>query len=53
MKERKKLSQKRELCTKGKVHLMIFLDEENVDIIDFWEEKEVFLNGGTWKNDLS
>ena len=53
MKERKKLSQKRELCTKGKVHIMIFLDEENVDIMDFWEEKEVFLNGGTWKKDLS
>ena len=53
MKEIKKLSQKRELCTKEKVHIMIFLDEENVDIMDFWEEKKIFLNGGTWKKDLS
>ena len=37
MKERKKLSQKRKLCTKGKVHIMDFLDEGNVDIMDFWE----------------
>ena len=42
MKEIKKLSQKRELCTK-----------EKVDIMDFWEGKEVFLNGGTWKKDIS
>ena len=53
MKERKKLSQKRKLYTKEKVHIMIFLDEENVDIMDFWEGKEVFLNGGTWKKDIS
>ena len=26
---------KHELCTKGKVHIMNFLDEENVDIMDF------------------
>ena len=37
MKERKKLLQKYELCTKGKVHIMSFLDEENVGIMDFWE----------------
>ena len=37
MKERKKLLQKHELCTKGKVHIMNFSDEENVDIMDFWE----------------
>ena len=29
------LLQKHELCTKGKVHIMNFLDEENVDIMDF------------------
>ena len=53
MKERKKLSQKCKICTKGKVHITIFLDKENVDIMDFWEEKEIFSNGGTWKKDLS
>ena len=37
MKERKKLLQKHVLCTKGKVHIMNFSDEENVNIIDFWE----------------
>ena len=37
MKERKKLLQKYELCTKGKVHIMNFSDEENVDNMDFWE----------------
>ena len=36
-KERKKLSQKHEHCTKGKAHIMNFLDEENIDIIDFWK----------------
>ena len=36
MKERMKLLQKDELC-KEKFHIMNFLDEENVDIIDFWE----------------
>ena len=37
MKERKKLLQKHELCTKGKVHVMNFSDEENANIMDFWE----------------
>ena len=37
MKERKKFLQKHELYTKGKVHIMKFFDEENVDIVDFWE----------------
>ena len=37
MRERKKLSQKHELCTKSKVHIMNFLDKRNVDIMDFWE----------------
>ena len=26
-----------ELCTKGKVHIMNFSDEQNVDIMDFRE----------------
>ena len=37
MKERKKLLQKHEPRTKGKVHIMIFSDEENVDSMDFWK----------------
>ena len=37
MKEKKKLLQKHELCTKGKVHIMNFSDEENVDIVNLWE----------------
>ena len=37
MKERKKLLQNHELCTKGKVHIINFLDEKNVDIVDIWE----------------
>ena len=37
MKEKKKSLQKHELWTKGKVHIMSFADEENVDIMDFWE----------------
>ena len=37
MKERKKLLQKHELCTTGKVHIMNFSDEENVDIMNFLE----------------
>ena len=35
--ERKKVLQKLEFCTKGKVYIMNFLDEENADITDFWE----------------
>ena len=41
--ERKKSLQKHELCTKGKVHIMNSLDKGNVDIVDFWESKEIFL----------
>ena len=37
MKERKKLLQRYKFCTKGKVYIMNFSDEENVDIMDFWE----------------
>ena len=37
MKERKKLLQKHEFCTKRKIHIMNFSDKENVDIMDFWE----------------
>ena len=37
MRERKKLSQKYELCTKSKVYITIFLDKGNVDIVDFWK----------------
>ena len=36
MKERKKLLQKHELCAKGKVHIMNFSDEGNVDIMNIW-----------------
>ena len=32
-----KVLQKHELCSKGKVHIMDFLDKGNVDIMDFWE----------------
>ena len=32
-----KVLQKHELCLKGKVHIMDFLDKGNVDIMDFWE----------------
>ena len=39
MKERKKLSQKHELCTQGKLNIVDFLDKGNVDIMDFWERK--------------
>ena len=47
MKEKKKLLQKHELCTKGKVHIMNFLDEENVDIMDFWiKRRDLFKH---WK----
>ena len=35
MKERKKLLQNHELCTKGKVHITNFSDKENVDVMDF------------------
>ena len=42
MKERKKLLQKHELWTNGKVHVMNFSDKENVDIMDFWEQKDIF-----------
>ena len=34
---RKKQIIKKKLCSKEKVHIINFLDEENVDIIDFWE----------------
>ena len=46
--KKKKLLQKHELCMKGKVHIMNFSDKENVDIIDFWELKEIFFNAGSW-----
>ena len=39
MKERKKLSQNRELSTQGKLNFVDFLDKGNVDIMDFWERK--------------
>ena len=48
MKERKKLLQIHDLCTKEKVHIMKFSDVENVDIMDFSEWKEIFLNAGSW-----
>ena len=35
--ERKKKKKKYELCTKSKVYITIFLDKENVDIVDFWK----------------
>ena len=37
MKERKKLLQEHKLCTKGKVHIIKFLDKGSVNIMDFWE----------------
>ena len=37
MKEGKKLLQKHELCTKGKVHIINFSDKGYVDIMDFWD----------------
>ena len=37
MKEGKKLLQKHELCTKGNVYPMNFLDKGNNYIMDFWE----------------
>ena len=37
MKERKKLLQIDDLCTKEKVHITKFSDVENVDIMDFSE----------------
>ena len=37
MKKRKTLLQKHDLCTKGKVHIRDFSDEEKVDMMDFWE----------------
>ena len=43
MKERKKLFQKHEFCTKGKVHIMNLLDKGNVDIMDIWKKKEILL----------
>ena len=47
MKERKKLLQKHERSTKGKLHIINFSDED-VDIINIWEYKEIFFNAGTW-----
>ena len=38
---------------KGKVHIINFLDEENIDIMDFWEEKQMFFKAGSWQKDLS
>ena len=43
MKERKKLFQNHEFCTKGKVHIMSLLHKRNVDIMDIWKKKEVLL----------
>ena len=37
MKKRKKLIQKHKLCTKGKVHIMNFSNEENIYIVAFWK----------------
>ena len=37
MKEGKKLLQKHELCTKGKVYIINFPDKGYVDIMDFWD----------------
>ena len=37
MEEINKLLQKHELCMKGKARIMKFSDEENVDIMNFWE----------------
>ena len=48
MKQRKKPLQKYEVCTKGKVQIINFSNEENVDILDFWEYKEIFFNAGSW-----
>ena len=42
MKERKKLFQKHEFCTKGKVHIMNLLDKGNVDIMDIWKKGDSF-----------
>ena len=36
MKKRKKLLQKHELCKKGKVHIMNFLDKGSISVMDFW-----------------
>ena len=38
MKERKKLFQNHEFCTKGKVHIMSLLHKGNVDIMDIWKK---------------
>ena len=35
MKEKKKLLQKHELCTKGKIYIMNLWHEENADTMDF------------------
>ena len=43
MKERKKLFQNHEFCTKGKVHIMSLLHKENGDIMDIWKKKEILL----------
>ena len=43
MKERKKLFQNHEFCTKGKVHIMSLLHKGNVDIMDIWKKKEILL----------
>ena len=51
MKEGTKLLQRKELYTKGKVHNINFLDIGN-HIMDFWEEKEIFFNAGSWWKDL-
>ena len=43
MKERKKLVQNHEFCTKGKVHIMSLLHKGNVDIMDIWKKKKILL----------
>ena len=43
MKERKKLFQNHEFCTKGKVHIMSLLHKGNGDIMDIWKKKEILL----------
>ena len=32
---------------------MNFLDEENVDIMDFWESEEILFNARSWQKDIS
>ena len=43
--KRKETITKYEFWTKGKVH-MNFSDKENVDIVDFWEYKQIFSTQG-------